>query len=377
MSHQRQPLFFPAKWLTQRALCVPSCITVVQSLEDEAVRAQVLRLVSLPLWHALSRGRLQLELHDQPQVSSSAAGGQQQDGAGSCPQSVAGSGHSAPSWACRRAVLPGRREELVHVPSVYPFLPSRDLHGSPLHCFNTFPQLAKHWRHLAKKEAKAAQQEGHVPVHQRPEATFLPGKPWPQAGQSSLTVNSSNLTFVVPSSCPPPACFNCATCAAAGLLTEYLEVLSAVVPEEQAMEEDGQEAAVGGSGKLDRQALLYCERFVEFLTDLLSQVGQPGGWSWEDKDRDGCDCLLMVVLLAGCCRRLPDVLLVCLPLPPLTSTLLAWCSFPLAGLCMPCWRTVPFLSSATCRAFTHIQRAASMCRCGGSGALLLWCCSGG
>lgn len=39
-----------------------------QSLEDEAVRAQVLRLVSLPLWHALSRGRLQLELHDQPQV---------------------------------------------------------------------------------------------------------------------------------------------------------------------------------------------------------------------------------------------------------------------------------------------------------------------
>lgn len=39
-----------------------------QSLEDEAVRAQMLRLVSLPLWHALSRGRLQLELHDQPQV---------------------------------------------------------------------------------------------------------------------------------------------------------------------------------------------------------------------------------------------------------------------------------------------------------------------
>ena len=32
------------------------------------MRAQVLRLVSLPLWHALSRGRLQLELHDQPQV---------------------------------------------------------------------------------------------------------------------------------------------------------------------------------------------------------------------------------------------------------------------------------------------------------------------
>ncbi len=51
------------------------------------VRSQVLRLVSLPLWHALSKGRLQLELHNQP-------------------------------------------------------------------------QLAKHWKHLAKKEAKAAQQVG-------------------------------------------------------------------------------------------------------------------------------------------------------------------------------------------------------------------------
>ncbi len=40
-----------------------------QSLESELVRGQVLRLVSLPLWHALSRGRLQLELHDQPQLA--------------------------------------------------------------------------------------------------------------------------------------------------------------------------------------------------------------------------------------------------------------------------------------------------------------------
>lgn len=41
-------------------------INAFQSLENETVRACVLRLVSLPLWHALSRGRLQLELHDQP-----------------------------------------------------------------------------------------------------------------------------------------------------------------------------------------------------------------------------------------------------------------------------------------------------------------------
>lgn len=35
-------------------------IHAFQSLENEAVRRQVLRLVSLPLWHALSRGRLQV-----------------------------------------------------------------------------------------------------------------------------------------------------------------------------------------------------------------------------------------------------------------------------------------------------------------------------
>ena len=91
-------------------LCLPVCL---QSLEDEAVRAQVLRLVSLPLWHTLSRGRLQLELHDQP-------------------------------------------------------------------------QLAKHWKHLAKKEAKAAAaQEGYVAVQQRAEATFLPGKPACRGGSAA------------------------------------------------------------------------------------------------------------------------------------------------------------------------------------------------
>ena len=68
-----------------RWYCVPPCLlyhrcrscplhTHAQSLEDEAVRAQALRLVSLPLWHALSRGRLQLELHDQPQVCGGLSG---------------------------------------------------------------------------------------------------------------------------------------------------------------------------------------------------------------------------------------------------------------------------------------------------------------
>lgn len=37
-----------------------------QSLEDTMVCGEVLRLVGLPLWHALSPGRLQLELHEHP-----------------------------------------------------------------------------------------------------------------------------------------------------------------------------------------------------------------------------------------------------------------------------------------------------------------------
>ena len=39
------------------------------------VRGQVLRLVSLPLWQALSSGRLQLELHAHPQVRRGRGGG--------------------------------------------------------------------------------------------------------------------------------------------------------------------------------------------------------------------------------------------------------------------------------------------------------------
>eukprot|EP00201_Polytomella_parva_P007058 CAMPEP_0175082518 /NCGR_PEP_ID=MMETSP0052_2-20121109/26806_1 /TAXON_ID=51329 ORGANISM="Polytomella parva, Strain SAG 63-3" /NCGR_SAMPLE_ID=MMETSP0052_2 /ASSEMBLY_ACC=CAM_ASM_000194 /LENGTH=216 /DNA_ID=CAMNT_0016353735 /DNA_START=27 /DNA_END=675 /DNA_ORIENTATION=+ len=41
-------------------------INAFQSLEDDLVRPQVLRLVSLPLWAALSPGRLQLEMHHHP-----------------------------------------------------------------------------------------------------------------------------------------------------------------------------------------------------------------------------------------------------------------------------------------------------------------------
>eukprot|EP00803_Ostreobium_quekettii_P001943 evm.model.scf_2381.2 EVM.evm.TU.scf_2381.2 scf_2381:10191-21993(-) len=44
-------------------------ISSFQSLEDAMVRSQVLRLVSLPLWHGLSDGRLKLELHAHSQLA--------------------------------------------------------------------------------------------------------------------------------------------------------------------------------------------------------------------------------------------------------------------------------------------------------------------
>jgi hypothetical protein len=75
----------------ERTAYLVFAINTFQSLEDEMVRAPVLKLVSLPLWHALGKGRLQLELH-------------------------------------------------------------------------AHPQLAKHWKSLTKKESKAADKPGYVPV---------------------------------------------------------------------------------------------------------------------------------------------------------------------------------------------------------------------
>lgn len=122
-----------------------------QSLENEMVRGRFLRLVGLPLWHSLSRGRLQLELHEHP-------------------------------------------------------------------------QLAKHWKHLLKKEAKAqaaaakSGADGAVPSSEASlEATFLPS-----------------------------------------LLADFQQQLAVAVST------DGH--------TLDRAAVRYCERFVVFLSGLLSQL---------------------------------------------------------------------------------------------------------
>jgi len=107
----RAPASLSAMAQHERTSYVLFATNVFASLEDEMVRAQALRLVSLPLWHALSPGRLQLELHAQP-------------------------------------------------------------------------ALAKRWKALAKKDARAAKDaakggggEGaaHVPAALRAEATFIPG----------------------------------------------------------------------------------------------------------------------------------------------------------------------------------------------------------
>lgn len=86
------------------------------------------------------------------------------------------------------------------------------------------PAVLSPSQHLAKREAKAAAAAGetHVPVTARPEATFVPG-----------------------------------------LIDEFLGTLASAVAEAGADSE---------TPPPPRQALLYCERFLEFLVDLLSQL---------------------------------------------------------------------------------------------------------
>jgi intron-binding protein aquarius len=55
----------------ERVAYLVFAINAFQSLENEAVRGQVLRLVSLPLWHALSLGRLQVRHPRPPRFSHS------------------------------------------------------------------------------------------------------------------------------------------------------------------------------------------------------------------------------------------------------------------------------------------------------------------
>jgi len=62
-----------ARWralpLSERARCVEFLAAAMRALEDGAVRPHALRLVSLPLWHALSGPRREIELAAQPALA--------------------------------------------------------------------------------------------------------------------------------------------------------------------------------------------------------------------------------------------------------------------------------------------------------------------
>ena len=133
-----------------------------QSLEDEKVRVPVLKLVSLPLWHALSAGRLTME-------------------------------------------------------------------------FVQHPQLLDHWKKMLKREARESKRAGvAIDLKEKLEVRFLPS-----------------------------------------LVQEFFKVLDSAVPSPPADDGDGDDDMGTDNevrGSVDPESQLYCERFAEFLIDLLSQL---------------------------------------------------------------------------------------------------------
>jgi intron-binding protein aquarius len=91
------------------------------------------------------------------------------------------------------------------------------------------PALEKHWKNLAKKDAKAAKLPDYTPPDARPETWFVPA-----------------------------------------MFAEFLDVMQAAVVTEEAAE--GEPVATGHVTTADTAAVLYCERFLELLGDLLSQL---------------------------------------------------------------------------------------------------------
>ncbi|KAG6500421.1 hypothetical protein ZIOFF_040266 [Zingiber officinale] len=134
-------------------------INAFQSLEDEIVSDNVLKLVSLQLWHKLSFGRFQMEL-----------------------------------------------------------------------CLN--PHLIKKWKRMTKKEAKEAKKGGQpVDPSNRLEVRFLKN-----------------------------------------LIEEFLEILDSKVIHQNQSGHEETELSGSHDNLFDDLSVLYCERFMEFLIDLLSQL---------------------------------------------------------------------------------------------------------
>lgn len=151
---------------------------IVQSLENDMVRAQVLKLVSLPLWHSLSDGRLKLELH-------------------------------------------------------------------------AHPSLGKRWHRLAKKEAKDSRTNAsHCPIKLRAETTFIP---------SLLSVFLEALEY---QHAPENTTTECM-----GSNSSHCEGGITVAPENHAAEQTD----IGATREMEAN-VHFCERFVEFMVDLLSQL---------------------------------------------------------------------------------------------------------
>ncbi|XP_031379530.1 RNA helicase aquarius isoform X2 [Punica granatum] len=98
-------------------------------------------------------------------------------------------------------------------------------------CLN--PDLIKKWKRMIKREAKDASKRGEA---------FDPS--------TKLEVKFLR-----------------------NLMEEFLEVLDHnVFPRQHYVDEDGQHIESDGLGEADDASVLYCERFIEFLIDLLSQL---------------------------------------------------------------------------------------------------------
>jgi len=164
----------------------------------------------------------------------------------------------------------------------------------------THEMLVKHWRSLARREARAAKEAGeaHVPAAQRPEAAYIPSllSEYLEA-RAPLLRHAAQRLCLVEALANGPLCINilpeprCGRhtsqvvdgvpvrgCAASCLTARppvstpaalrALQVLKAIVPEAA----EGGAPAGAEDAPLDRQRLLFCERFLEFAVDLLSQL---------------------------------------------------------------------------------------------------------
>jgi intron-binding protein aquarius len=151
-------------------------VILFQSLEIPAVRAQVLRLCSLPLWCSLSSTRRELE-------------------------------------------------------------------------FALHPTVAKHWARLEKKEAKAMKKEpeGHVPMERRHEATFLPSL------IESFFASLEAAVVMVKEG-------------------EDVDVGEEQKPRKQRHTLDKHDTSIVPTVRVSKAHIRLCERFLELVIDLLSQL---------------------------------------------------------------------------------------------------------